>query len=372
MSLNKKNKIVFAINDFTVAGAQRLYLDLFNQFEKEPFELHLVTLFQFEDKNNFYNLISKNVKVTKLSFKSFFDLKSWFGLIFTLIKIRPNLVVSSLFFSNTIFRILKLLFFYKVVTIEHNTYIHKKKIEILIDRMLSFLTFKIVAVSESVLNFTAKQEGIEKSKFTVIHNGLDFRKIDDEIAKNINPNLKKELGFNDNDKVVINVGRLTYQKNQEPLIKAFSAFVRDHKDYKLIILGEGNLKDKFHQLIVKLGNENQTKLLGSKSNIIPYYLISNYFISPSIIEGFGLAHAEALYCGLPVLTTKTAGPDEFVKEGENGYFMDKSEEGILTGLDKMDKADLTKMRLKTKDSIKDFSIENTASLYKQLIKDCLE
>jgi hypothetical protein len=52
--------------------------------------------------------------------------------------------------------------------------------------------------------------------------------------------------------------------------------------------------------------------------------------------------------------------------------MDKSEEGILTGLDKMDKTDLSKMRLKTKDSIKDFSIENTASLYKQLIKDCLE
>ena len=75
MSLNKKNKIVFAINDFTVAGAQRLYLDLFNQFEKEPFELHLVTLFQFEDKNNFYNLVSKNIKVTKLSFKSFFDIK---------------------------------------------------------------------------------------------------------------------------------------------------------------------------------------------------------------------------------------------------------------------------------------------------------
>jgi glycosyltransferase involved in cell wall biosynthesis len=100
--------------------------------------------------------------------------------------------------------------------------------------------------------------------------------------------------------------------------------------------------------------------------------MSDYFISPSIIEGFGLAHAEALYCGLPVLTTKTAGPDEFVKEGENGYFMDKSEEGILTGLDKMDKTDLSKMRLKTKDSIKDFSIENTASLYKQLIKDCLE
>jgi hypothetical protein len=52
MSLNKKNKIVFAINDFTVAGAQRLYLDLFNQFEIYNIKINKGTLLDLIDNLN--------------------------------------------------------------------------------------------------------------------------------------------------------------------------------------------------------------------------------------------------------------------------------------------------------------------------------
>ena len=369
----KKPKIVFAVNDFTVAGAQRLYVDLFKKFQSLDYEIFLFTLFQFGDKNDFYSLVPKNIKVFKMSFKNFYDIGVWLKLFFVLFKIRPDVVISSLFFSNTVFRILKSVFFYKIITIEHNTYIHKSRLEIFIDKILSFFTFKIVAVSSSVLNFTAKQEIIPKSKFVVIHNGLDFQKLDEDIKKGVERDtLKRELGFDKKDKIIINVGRLTYQKNQEALIRAFSTFVKKHDDYKLIILGEGNLKNTFSDLIKILGVENQIKLLGSKTDIIPYYLLSDYFVSTSVIEGFGLAHAEALYCGLPVLTTKTAGPDEFVKEGENGYFMGKSEEDIIVGFEKMyHNADFSKMKLNAKNSIKNFSIENTTRLYKELIDDCL-
>jgi glycosyltransferase involved in cell wall biosynthesis len=282
------------------------------------------------------------------------------------------LVISSLFFSNTIFRILKIFCSYKIVTIEHNTYIHKTKAEIFLDKVLSFLSIKIVAVSNSVLSFTSKQENIPKSKFKVIHNGVDFKNMDSQLKKYLNlSTLKQELGFSEKDKIVINVGRLTAQKNQENLIKAFAVFNRKNINYKLIILGEGNLNEKLSYLIKELNCENSIKLLGSKKDLIPYYLISEYFISPSVIEGFGLAHVEALYCGLPVLTTKTAGPDEFVKEGENGYFIDNTKEGILFGLEKMSKNDLGSMRLKAKESVKDFSIEKTAQQYDLLIKECL-
>jgi glycosyltransferase involved in cell wall biosynthesis len=165
---------------------------------------------------------------------------------------------------------------------------------------------------------------------------------------------------------------LTHQKNQESLIRAFSVFVKKHSDYKLIILGEGNLKNALLDLIKSLDVEGQIKLLGSKTDIVPYYLVSDYFVSSSIIEGFGLAHAEALYCGLPVLTTKTAGPDEFIKEGENGYFMGKSEDEIIIGLEKMLNFNTLKTRSDIQDSIKNFSIDNTFSSYKELIDNCLK
>jgi hypothetical protein len=104
----KKPKIVFAINDFTTAGAQRLYVDLLKNL-KSDYDIFLFTLFQFDDKKNFYDLVlEEKIKVFKLNFSGFYDTQSWFKLFFTLIKIRPNLVISSLFFSNTIFRILKI------------------------------------------------------------------------------------------------------------------------------------------------------------------------------------------------------------------------------------------------------------------------
>jgi glycosyltransferase involved in cell wall biosynthesis len=177
MVKDKKIKIIFAVNDFTIAGVQKLYLDIFNYLDLRKYDVNLITLFQFPTKKDFYNQVPSEISIHKLNFNNFYDIKNWYFLFKLLLKIKPDLVLSSLFFSNTIFRILKIFLGFKIISIEHNTYINKTKFQIFVDRLLALVTFRVIAVSQTVAIFTMKQEKIKASKFEVIHNGVDFEKI---------------------------------------------------------------------------------------------------------------------------------------------------------------------------------------------------
>ena len=371
MEKNKKIKLVLAINDFTMAGAQRLYLDMLDFFDRSEYEVTLVSLFQFSEKKNFYDFVPKWVSVEKLNFKNFYDFKKWAELFSFLSKTRPDVVISSLFFCNTIFRVLKPFLGYKIITIEHNTYINKTKKEILVDKLLSFITYKIVAVSKTVAEFTARQEKIQLKKFTVINNGININRIKNQIKNAGELSILRCSLASPAEKIILNVGRLTTQKNQEALIRAFVRFAGDFPNYKLIILGDGSHKDRLREIVEHASFSDKIILAGEVENVVPYYLISDFFVSVSFIEGFGLAHVEALCCGLPVLTTKTAGPDEFIKEGENGFFIEKDEQSIYEGLKKMSGADLKVMGDRIRKSVEGYSIEVTAKKYKLLIKRSL-
>src|SRR3989344_85506 len=111
-----KIKVVIAANDLAMAGAQRLVIDQLHLLDKNIFDLSLIVLMQFPDKGDFYDLVPSDVKVFRLHFKDLWDIIEWFRVVKILKQIRPDIVKSSLFFSNTIFRILKPFFAYKIIT----------------------------------------------------------------------------------------------------------------------------------------------------------------------------------------------------------------------------------------------------------------
>lgn len=242
---NQKIKVAIVINDFLVGGAQRLVADQLKYLDRERFEYVLITLFTFPGKSNFHHLIPDDVQLHQLSFSSFKDVKNWINLFQLLREIRPNIVISHLFFSNTVTRILKVLCGYTCIAVVHNTYIDKTHLQIFVDKILSYATYKIVAVSKTVALFTSRQERIPRTKFEIIHNGIDIKEINSRIVKLSSKDvLKEELGFRKNDKLFINVARLTPQKNQLLLIESFAHFVSKYPESHLVILGEGGATEK--------------------------------------------------------------------------------------------------------------------------------
>jgi glycosyltransferase involved in cell wall biosynthesis len=262
MSDYPKMKVLFAVNDFTMGGAQRLYVDLFDELDRSSFELHLLTLRQFPQRQDLYHLVNAEVVVHRLNFLSFRSLGQWVKLLLLLRRIRPDVVVSSLFFTNTIVRVLKPLLGYRVLSMEHNTYIHKTRAQILVDRILAKLTEKIIAVSTTVGEFTIEQQRLQPSKVQVIHNGVNVRAMS-AYAKERSPATVRELlGFKPDDKIIINVGRLTEQKNHKLLIQGFASFSAKHPGYLLCLLGEGNLRE---DLVARARAQEVARMLGAEA-----------------------------------------------------------------------------------------------------------
>jgi len=325
--MTTKIKLLIGINNFTAAGAQKLVADHLNHFDRTKYELALLTFFQEDKKDNFFHLLPSGIKSYKLNFRNAYDIKNWFRVWKILKEFQPDIVLSHLFFSNTILRTLKPFFRYRIVVYEHNIYNNKTKLQQLTDKILSYFTHKIIADSQTVKDFTVNQEKINPNKFVVLPCSINYWQIRDEIAKYDKDELKQRLGFKKEDKLIINAARLIWQKNHQLLIDSFAEFNRKNNKYKLIILGDGPFYDALKKQIESLNLTEKVFLLGFKRNVFEYMLISEFFVLTSKTEGFPVVSLEAMAVGLPLISTKVAGLDNSIIDGFNGYLI-KNEDKV--------------------------------------------
>lgn len=372
--LGRKIKVAIVINDFLVGGAQNQLTLLIPLLDREKFDLSLITLFEFKDGHTLYKELPEWLPIHKLNFNSFRDIRSWFKLAKILFKIQPDIVMSGLFFSNTVVRILKPFLGYRVIITEHSTYKDKRRMHIILDRILSKMTYKIVAVSRTVARFTSRQESIPENKFEVIYNGVDMGRVDGRLSSFVSrEKIKKQLGYSQPDRIVLNVARLTRPKRQDVLIEAFAEFLKRHPQYKLVIVGEGKSRQSLQTLIESLGQQENIFLVGHKDNVLEYYYVSDFFILTSEREGFAIAAIEAMACGIPVVSTKTAGPDEYLTERENGVFIKNlSTKSVVESMEKLLTMDYTSLSSNAKKTSKIFDVTTTANKYANLFIEAVK
>ena len=136
-------------------------------------------------------------------------------------------------------------------------------------------------------------------------------------------NLKKkekiESIFNKH-KFIINVGRLTKQKNQKFLIDGFLLIKKKYSFLKLLILGKGELNDNLKFYVKKLKLENDVFFLGQKENVFKYYNKSICFVLTSRWEDPGFVLVEAAASKIPIISSNCKnGPKEFINNDQGGY-----------------------------------------------------
>ncbi len=148
-------------------------------------------------------------------------------------------------------------------------------------------------------------------------------------TKEIQERKKKPLkNFLLND-YYISIGRLTKQKNFILLVNAFKDF-NQNKNYKLIIIGEGEDRNKLENFIKDNNLEETIYLIGYQNNIFNYLKKSKCFILSSLWEDPGFVLIEAAYMNIPIISSDCRnGPSEFLNNGEGGMLFNSGNKASL-------------------------------------------
>jgi len=114
---------------------------------------------------------------------------------------------------------------------------------------------------------------------------------------------------------LISIGALEERKNYALLLRAIS-HVREKYDINVTIVGTGSELEDLKQLTAKLNLDNVVAFVGyvSYEQLIALIHNADFFISTSNTENFGVAIVEALACGVPVIATRSGGPEEFLEQ----------------------------------------------------------
>lgn len=133
----------------------------------------------------------------------------------------------------------------------------------------------------------------------------------------------KDNEYDVESKIILSAGRLTHQKGFDILIDVAQKVLENHKDWKWIILGEGEDRKILECKIKEYGLENNVILEGNVSNIEDYYKKSAMFVLTSRYEGLGLVLTEAKSYKLPLISFECkVGPKEIINNNNNGYLID--------------------------------------------------
>ncbi len=153
-------------------------------------------------------------------------------------------------------------------------------------------------------------------KCTVIPNGIDLRKFDSVI--------KQLVRVTERRKNILFVGRLVYPKGIEYLIRALPGVLRDVPDAKLVIVGDGEDRDRLRMLVERLNLSSKVEFRGflSFKDLVRSYLEASVFVLPSFtrLENFGIVLLEAMACRTPVIASDIPGVRENITNGNGLLF----------------------------------------------------
>lgn len=191
--------------------------------------------------------------------------------------------------------------------------------------------------------------------------------------KEIQKDIRSELGLGKDAFLVLSVGELNENKNQKTVIKAIAGL----KDPKIhyILCGKGDRLNRLKEYAEDLKIADQVHFLGYRRDVADICSQSDVFAMPSYREGLPVAALEAMYCGLPLVTSKIRGLSDVMKDGVTGYLCQPDDAKVfaerIAGL-KSDAGLRTKMAKHNKRIARSYCIEETKTEVLELLLKMLE
>lgn len=216
----------------------------------------------------------------------------------------------------------------KLIYTIHGFHIAKKnwivtKILLLFERFLNRRTNIAVCVSESDKKEVLKYKTIEESRVLIIKNGIDLKKFE-RIDKTKTENTKQRLKL-DGYFTIITIGRLHEPKDYYTILKALKITLNRIFNIKLLIAGDGPLKDSLVREVKSLRLNNYVKFLGFCRNVPVLINLSDVVILSTKGEGLPLVPIEVGAGRKPIIASDVEGVREVVLNNKTGYLFKKGD-----------------------------------------------
>ena len=182
--------------------------------------------------------------------------------------------------------------------------------------MLTYESTEVIVNSNFMKGHVQGLFGLPFDKINVIPNGINLN--------NFN-GVERDYDFRrqyaaDNEKIILYLGRLVYEKGIQHLISAMPKILNGYHDSKLVIAGKGGMIDDLKAQVSRMGIDNKVYFTGylNAKQVQKMYKCADVAVFPSTYEPFGIVALEAMLAGVPTVVSDVGGLNEIVEHGVTG------------------------------------------------------
>lgn len=191
-------------------------------------------------------------------------------------------------------------------------------------RRTAWISDVVVLCSSNLQEFAMREEGVREEQIKVIYHSICV----DEFSLPLDrAYLRTENNLPDTTYILGSVGRLTYQKGFDVLLRAMKLLGRN--DIFLIIAGKGEERERLEIKIKAFGLQTCVKLSGYRRDIPKFLSGLDLYVHPSRYEGMSLAVLQTMASGNPIVTTDVEGMCELIENGEHGWIVPPEDSAAL-------------------------------------------
>lgn len=317
--MQKEIKIAEYIGIFGNGGIEHVVLQLFEYMDHKKHKIDFIIDFQqdvsnqeeiYSNNGRILSIFSQEGQITRIYQKA---LKAWY-LYRLLKKEKYDIIHLHVSYPSTLLYcfIAKLAGIkVRIVQSHASDYGDASKLSRILNRLAGIL-FSPSATHLLAVSREAGTWMFGRKKYSVFENGIDIERF--QYMEKERQSLRGHYGISDETLVIGHVGRYVYAKNHEFLIEIFFQTLIKRPDSMLILIGEGELKEKIIQKTEAMGIKNKVLMLPYILTVEKYYQVMDAFVFPSNYEGFGIVVLEAQVSGLPIWVSDNV-PKETVVTG---------------------------------------------------------
>lgn len=293
-------RILHVLGKLNRGGAETLVMNLYRNIDRNKFQFDFVI--HTDEKGDYTDEILKlggkiysvpkykvinHIKYKK-AWKGFFDKHKEYQIIHGHVRSTASIY-------------LKIAKKYGLYTIAHSHSISSGKgltavIKNILQYRIRYVADYFIGCSQKANEWLFGKKVANSNKCEILENGIYIKKFlyNEEKRKKI----RDEMGIENNEILIGHVGRFSKVKNHKFLIDIFKEFYKKNSNSKLILLGNGELKENIKERVVRLGLEKKVIFHNVVDNIEDYYNAMDAFVFPSLYEGLGMVVIEAQINGL--------------------------------------------------------------------------